>query len=73
VQDITLGSRHPFYQYKLWDERTELSPAEKGLGLLVDRKMDMSQQCALAARKANYILGCRMLRYKEAWSADQGR
>ena len=55
---LHLGHSNSHYQYKVGDVRIEHSPVEKDLELVVDGKLDMSQQCALAVQKANSILGC---------------
>ena len=49
---------NPKYRYRLGGEWLERSSEEKDLGLLVDERFSMSWQYALAAQKANSILGC---------------
>ncbi|KAK4823953.1 hypothetical protein QYF61_008339 [Mycteria americana] len=55
---LLLGQCNTGYTYVLGDERLECSLAERDLGVLVDGKLSMSQQCALVAKRAHHILGC---------------
>jgi len=55
---LHLGRNNPMYQYRLGVDLLECSSVERDLGVLVDDRLTMRQQCTLVSKKANGILGC---------------
>ncbi|PKU47131.1 hypothetical protein llap_2571 [Limosa lapponica baueri] len=55
---LHMERNNPRHQDMLGDTQMESNLAEEDLGVLVNTRLNMIQQCAFVAKKANGILGC---------------
>ena len=55
---LHLRKRNQFHSYKIGDTWISKTMSEKDLEIVVDHKLNMSQHCDVATKKANAILGC---------------